>query len=158
MFAPATEAHHAGLARIMIVEDEGIIAGHIATRLEKTGYTVAGIFGSSEEALAEIPDRRPDLILMDIRIKGALDGIETAARVRERFDIPVIYLTAHTDRQTIDRAKITGAFGFLTKPIHHTSLATSIEMALHKHNSEREVRQQRAWIETVLDAMGDACP
>jgi len=156
MFAPATEAHHAGLARIMIVEDEGIIAGHIATRLEKTGYTVAGIFGSSEEALAEIPDRRPDLILMDIRIKGALDGIETAARVRERFDIPVIYLTAHTDRQTIDRAKITGAFGFLTKPIHHTSLATSIEMALHKHNSEREVRQQRAWIETVLDAMGDA--
>lgn len=156
MFAQVSEAHDTALSRIMIVEDEGIIAGHIATRLQKTGYVVAGISGSSEEALAQIPDLRPDLILMDIRIKGDLDGIETAAAVRERFDIPVIYLTAHTDRHTINRAKRTGAFGFLTKPIHHTSLATSIEMALHKHSSEREVRQQRAWIETVVNTMGDA--
>jgi two-component system, cell cycle sensor histidine kinase and response regulator CckA len=140
----------------MIVEDEGIIASHIATRLERNGYTVAGILASSEEALDRIPSLMPDLILMDIRINGDTDGIELANKVRERFDIPIIYLTAHSDRQTIDRAKSTGAFGFLTKPIHHTSLYTSIEMALTRHRSDREARQQRAWIETVLGTMGDA--
>jgi hypothetical protein len=156
MFAASAEIPHASAARILIVEDEGIIAGHIATRLEKTGYSVAGTLGSSEEALGQIPILNPDLILMDIHIKGEADGIETAIRVRERYDIPVIYLTAHTDQQTINRAKTTGAFGFLTKPIHHTSLATTIEMALHKHQAEREVRRQRAWLETVLGTMADA--
>jgi PAS domain S-box-containing protein len=155
MVAPAKDSQQS-LGRIMIIEDEGIIASHIATRLERTGYTVAGILASSDDALDRIPSLMPDLILMDIRIKGNADGIETANKVRERFDIPVIYLTAHSDRQTIDRAKNTGAFGFLTKPIHHTSLFTSIEMALTRHRSDREVRQQRAWIETVLDTMGDA--
>jgi two-component system cell cycle sensor histidine kinase/response regulator CckA len=155
MFAQAKDSPQS-LGRIMIVEDESIIADHIATRLVKNGYTVAGILASSKEALDRIPSLMPDLILMDIRINGDADGIETANRVRERFDIPVIYLTAHSDRQTIDRAKSTGAFGFLTKPIHHTSLATSIEMALSKHRSDREARQQRAWIETVLATMGDA--
>ena len=93
---------------------------------------------------------------MDIRIKGAMDGIETTAKLRERFDIPVIYLTAHTDQQTIDRAKVTGAFGFLTKPIHHTSLATAIEMAIHKHRADRSARHHRAWMATVLGTMADA--
>ena len=155
MFAQAKDSPQS-LGRIMIVEDERIIADHIATRLERNGYTVAGILDSSKEALDQIPSLKPDLILMDIRINGDEDGIETANRVRERFDIPVIYLTAHSDRQTIDRAKSTGAFGFLTKPIHHTSLFTSIEMALTRHRSDREARQQRAWIETVLNTMGDA--
>ena len=112
-------------ARILIVEDEGIIASHIASRLLKSGYAVAGIAESSEEALAKISGLNPDLILMDISIKGAMDGVETAAKVRERHDIPVIFLTAHADRQTIDRAKATGPFGFLTKPVHHMSLVLS---------------------------------
>ena len=141
MVGPAKDSQQS-LGRIMIVEDEGIIADHIATRLERNGYTVAGIVTSSEEALDRIPSLMPDLILMDIRIKGDEDGIETANKVRERFDIPIIYLTAHSDRQTIDRAKSTGAFGFLTKPIHHSSLSTSIEMALTKHRSDRNARQQ----------------
>jgi two-component system cell cycle sensor histidine kinase/response regulator CckA len=143
-------------ARILIVEDEGIIAGHIASRLLKIGYSVAGIAESSEEAIATVRELAPDLILMDIRIKGSMDGIETAAALRETFDIPVVYLTAHTDQQTIDRAKLTGAFGFLTKPIHHTSLATTIEMAIHKHRADRETRHQRAWMATVLGTMADA--
>ena len=153
--SPPAKSDH-GTARILIVEDEGIIAGHIASRLLKTGYSVAGIAESSEEALASIREVSPDLILMDIRIKGALDGIQTAAKVRETSDIPIIYLTAHTDQATVDRAKMTEAFGFLTKPVHPTSLSTSIEMAIHKHRAEVAERAQRAWMETVLGAMADA--
>jgi len=145
-----------GTARILIVEDEGIIAGHIAARLLKTGYSVAGIAESSEEALVDARELSPDLILMDIRIKGSMDGIQTAAKVRETSDVPIIYLTAHTDQSTVDRAKLTEAFGFLTKPIHQTSLSTSIEMAIHKHRADRAARTQRAWMETVLATMADA--
>jgi hypothetical protein len=155
VFSPAQTAA-ATVSRILIVEDEAIIAEHIASSLLKTGYEVAGIAESSEEALAKIPGLNPDLILMDIRIKGAMDGIETTAKLRERFDIPVIYLTAHSDQETIDRAKLTGAFGFLTKPVHHTSLSTSIEMAIHKHRADRGARDQRAWMATVLGTMADA--
>src|SRR5579872_2896157 len=101
--------------KILIVEDEGIIADNIASRLRKSGYHVAGIADSAEAALARVPETKPDLVLMDIHIKGAIDGIETTKKLRESFDVPVIYLTAHTDPQTIDRAKRTGGFGFLTK-------------------------------------------
>ena len=157
VFSPQTQAAPAiKAARIMIVEDEGIIAGHIASRLLKTGYEIAGIAESSEQALAMIPELMPELILMDIRIKGSMDGIQTAEKLRERFDIPVVYLTAHTDQQTLDRAKTTGAFGFLTKPVHHTSLSIAVEMAIHKHRTDREVRNQRAWMATVLGTMADA--
>lgn len=142
-------------ANILIVEDEGIIADNIASRLLKSGYRVAGIADSAEEALRKIPEAKPDLVLMDIHIKGSLDGIETTKKLRERYDVPVIYLTAHTDPQTIDRAKMTGGFGFLTKPIDHRTLATTIEMATHKHRADREVRDQRAWMATALCTMAD---
>jgi PAS domain S-box-containing protein len=150
------EAPASATPRILIVEDEGIIAAHIASLLSKTGYEVAGIAESSEEALAKIPELNPALVLMDIRIKGSMDGIETTAKLREHLDIPVVYLTAHTDQQTIDRAKVTGAFGFLAKPIHRGSLATTIEMAIHKHRADRAERDQRAWMSTVLGTMADA--
>ncbi len=153
---PASPVSLPAATRILIVEDEGIIASNIASRLVKSGYEVAAIAESSEEALAKIAESNPVLVLMDIRIKGAMDGIETAAQIRERFDIPFIFLTAHTDQQTIDRAKITGASGFLTKPIHHTTLATTIEMAIHKHRADRAARHQRAWMATVLGAMAGA--
>ena len=146
----------AAAARILIVEDEGIIADIIASRLVKSGYAVAGIAESCEGALAKIAELNPELVLMDIRIKGATDGIETAAQIRERFDIPFIFLSAHTDRQTMDRARTTGASGFLTKPVHHTNLAASIEMAIHKHRVNRAGRDQRAWLATVLGTMADA--
>jgi PAS domain S-box-containing protein len=142
--------------KILIVEDEGIIANHIASRLAKTGYQVAAIAESSEEALACMATFEPELVLMDIHIKGGMDGIETALKIREIWDVPVIYLTAHSDHETIDRAKLTGASGFLTKPIHHTSLATSIEMAIYKHRADREIRHQRAWMSTALGNMANA--
>jgi AmiR/NasT family two-component response regulator len=128
-------------ARILIVEDEGIIAAHIASRLRGIGYEVVGIAESSEQALCETLNLQPDLILMDIRIKGALDGIETAAKLQEFCDIPIIYLTAHSDRETIDRAKTTRVFGFLTKPIHQAALAAGIEVAIRKHRGGRAALQ-----------------
>jgi len=149
------QPHDEGPARILIVEDEGIIADNIASRLLQSGYRVAGIADSSEEALAQVPATHPDLVLMDIHIKGALDGIETTNQLRERFDVPVIYLTAHTDPQTIDRAKHSGGFGFLSKPVDHRTLATTIEMATHKHHADREARDQRAWMATALRNMAD---
>lgn len=143
-------------SRVLIVEDEGLIAHDIASRLEHAGYEVAGIAESGVETLRKIVDSSPDLILMDIRIKGDMDGIETAARVQEQFDLPVIYLTAHSDRETLARARVTGPFGYLTKPLQQANLQTSIEIALHKHRIDREVRQQRAWLNTVLQIMGEA--
>jgi len=143
-------------ARTLIVEDEGLVAEHLSELLTASGYEVVGIAESSEDALAQASSLLPDLILMDIHIKGPTDGIETTARLRELLDIPVVYLTAHTDAHTIDRAKTTGAFGFLTKPIQITSLNIAVEMAIHKHRSDRALRHQRSWMATVLGAMPDA--
>jgi two-component system, cell cycle sensor histidine kinase and response regulator CckA len=137
-------------ARILIVEDEGLIAHNIASELVAAGYEVSGIADSCKDTLAQVHESHPDLILMDIRIKGALDGIETAMAVRDRFDIPVIYLTAHSDPQTINRAKMTGASGFLTKPIRRMAIGIAVEMALHKNQADRELRNKNAWMETVL--------
>ena len=143
-------------SRVLIVEDEGLIAHDIAARLEQAGYEVAGIAESGEETLRKVAESAPHLILMDIRIKGDLDGIETAARVQQKFDVPIIYLTAHSDRQTLDRAKLTAPFGYLTKPLQQANLQTSIEIAIYKHRFEREVRRQRAWLNTILNIMGVA--
>ncbi len=143
-------------ARILIVEDEGMIANHLASRLSIAGYEVTGIAQSAEEALTQIKERAPELILMDIHIKGLMDGIDAAAALRERYDVPVIYLTAHSDQVTIDRAKMTGAAGFLTKPIQYAALGHAIEMALNNHPSGYETRSQRAWMRTVLATIKDA--
>ena len=142
--------------KILIVEDEGLIARDIATRVRRAGYDVAGIAGSGEEAFEQATVTSPDLILMDIRLNGNIDGIEAARRIQEHYDLPIIYLTAHTDRETLDRAKTTGAFGFLAKPIGQGSLPSSIEIALFKHKAERKLRQQRAWLETTLHTISDA--
>jgi PAS domain S-box-containing protein len=130
-------------ARILIVEDEGIIANRISSSLLRLGYEAAGIAHSAEEALAKVAELTPGLILMDIHIKGVMDGIETASILLERFDIPVIYLTGLADQETLDRAKKTGAFGFLAKPVRDNTLAAAIEMAIHKHKSDRIRERER---------------
>ena len=142
-------------ANIFIVEDEGIIAYNIQSDLRKAGYRVAGVADSGQDALEQIASVRPELILMDIRIRGEMDGIELARRVQEQFDVPVVYLTAHSDMETLQRAKVTGAFGHLAKPVQQSSLSSSIEIALYKHRVESELRRQRAWLETILSHMAD---
>ena len=142
-------------ASIFVVEDEGIIAHSIAASLRRAGYEVAGIAGSGEEALSKLIDLRPQLILMDIHLSGRMNGIELAERVRDLFEIPIVYLTAHSDSETLNRAKITEPFGYLPKPVQQASLFTAVEIALFKHRVESELRQQRAWLNTVLGTMHD---
>jgi len=134
----------AGIApRILIVEDEGIVADHIASVLKGAGYEIAGIASSSQEVFANISKQPPDLILMDIHIDGLMDGIETAEEVLKDLVIPIIYLSAHTDRLTMDRAKATGVFQFLTKPIDWTRLFRAIEETVAKHRTSK-VHQEPA--------------
>src|SRR5579864_4358845 len=142
--------------KIVIVEDEGLIAADLQGRLEKAGYQVPGIAASGGEALEVIRAQSPDLILMDIRLAGELDGIQVADKVRQEFDIPVVYLTAYEDRETLQRASETQAYGYIKKPIAAASLQGSIEMALSKHRHERYLREQRDWLSASFSAVPDA--
>jgi CheY-like chemotaxis protein len=130
--------------KILIVEDEGIIANHIALMLKEVGYEVVGITASSEETFAILKEQAPDLILMDIHLQGPMDGIETAEKVLQDLVIPIIYLCAHTDRQTVDRARATGRFQVLTKPIDWTKLFEAIDEAIAKHRAGPKCVENRA--------------
>jgi CheY-like chemotaxis protein len=118
-------------ARILIVEDETIIALGIESRLQSLGYEVTSIVDTGEKAIEKAEEDKPDLILMDIRIKGEMDGIDTAEVIRNRFGIPVIFSTAYLDEERIERAKITMPFGYVLKPIQERDLKVTLEMALY---------------------------
>jgi response regulator RpfG family c-di-GMP phosphodiesterase len=124
--------------QVLVVEDEGIIAADIQDRLQSLGYDVPTTVTSGEEALEKIPILAPDLVLMDIVLQGQMDGVEAAAEIRKRFEIPVVFLTAHADEGTLKRAKITEPFAYIIKPFEERELQTALEMALHKHKMERE--------------------
>jgi signal transduction histidine kinase/DNA-binding response OmpR family regulator len=141
---------------VLIVEDENIVAKDIAARVARQGYTVSAVVGTGEEAVQLAERIRPDLILMDIMLKGAMDGIEATQKIRERFDTPVVYLTAYADEKTLQRAKVTEAFGYLLKPFEERELHITIEMALYKHQMERKLREHEEWLETTLKSIGDA--
>lgn len=127
--------------KILIVEDEGIIAEDLKNRLRKLGYVVPAVASSGEEAVQKAAETRPDLVLMDIRLKGEMTGVEAAGRIRDRFDIPVIYLTAYADENTLHQAKITEPFGYVLKPFDERELHIAIEMARYKHRMEQEIIQ-----------------
>jgi AmiR/NasT family two-component response regulator len=134
-----------GKHKIVIVEDEGLIAADLEIRLKSAGYDVPGTADSAERALEVIRKTSPDLVLMDIHLKGSIDGIEVAAQVRKELDVPVVYLTAFEDRGTLERAGRTEAFGYIKKPIASASLRGSIELAIAKHRQERSLRAQMEW-------------
>jgi PAS domain S-box-containing protein len=142
--------------KIVIVEDEGLIAADLQGRLERAGYVVPAVAGTGVEALDVIREKSPDLVLMDIRLKGNLDGIQVAERVQRELDIPIVYLTAFEDRNTLERASKTQAFGYIKKPIASASLAGSIEIAISKHRQERYLREQRDWFSASFAAVPDA--
>lgn len=123
--------------KILIVEDEAIIAMELEDRLISMGYEVMGVAMDSKSAIQKVNQRPPNIILMDIHIKGPLDGIDTAAKIRQQFSIPIIYLTAHADQATMQRAVLTNPFGYLLKPIRIKDLKTTIEMALYKLEYEK---------------------
>jgi len=143
-------------ATILVVEDEGIVAQEIKSRLEKAGYTVCGIVHDGQRAVAQAEALSPDLVLMDIRLKGDMDGIEAAGLIGERCHIPVVYLTAHTDAATLERAKVNDPLGYVVKPFDTRSLTVAVEIALHRHRSESE-RIYREKLEAVIEAAGAVC-
>jgi len=127
--------------RLLVVEDESIVAMDIKHRAEGLGYDVLGIAASGEEAIKKTEENQPDLVLMDIVLKGKMDGIQAAQEIRERFDIPVVYLTAYSDEKTLGRAKLTGPFGYIIKPFEDRELHSAIEVALYKHKMDSKLRE-----------------
>jgi PAS domain S-box-containing protein len=142
--------------QILVVEDEGVVALDIQSRLTRLGYAVLAVADSGEEAIRKATEMRPDLVLMDVRLKGEMDGVEAAEQIRADLDIPVIYLTAYADETTVQRAKMTEPFGYLHKPLVERELHITIEMALYKHSMEQELRRSERWLSTTLSSIGDA--
>ena len=127
-------------ARILIVEDEVVVAEDIKKRLEDLGYEVAGIEHTGLGAVEAAEKTNPDLVLMDIMLKGDMDGIVTAGVIKDRLKVPVIYLTAFSDNETLSRAKITEPYGYLLKPFEERELHSTIEIALYKHKADQEIK------------------
>ena len=143
-------------ARILIVEDSIIVTIHLQTTLENEGYTVIGKCDYAENALEIIEHERPDVVLMDIMLAGDMDGIEAAAIIKRDYGVPVIYITALTDRDTIQRAKITEPYGYLTKPFQDREIFTVIEMALYKHTIEQDLRQSEERYFSTVNSISDS--
>ena len=139
-------------AKILIVEDEQIVAVDIETQLERLGYRVAGTAASGEEALAMAAELEPDLVLMDVHIEGPIDGIEVARRIRRAREVPVVFLTAFTDVETLRRAKMVEPYGYIVKPFDQRDLDAAVQIALHKGAADRRLRQSHEDLRTILDA------
>jgi PAS domain S-box-containing protein len=142
--------------RIMVVEDESITAMGLEKRLTKQGYNVVAVVASGEEAVRSAEETSPDLVLMDIMLEGEMDGVEAAGRIASRLDIPIIYLTAYADENTLLRAKITEPFAYLLKPFQERELLITIEMALYKHAMEQKLKKSEQWLAATLKCIGDA--
>ncbi len=141
--------------RILVVEDEGLVARDLESMVRNLGYRVVGICSTGEEAIRLISSRRPDLIIMDIVLQGKMDGIKAADEIRRLFHLPVVFLTAHTDEATFQRAKVTNPLAFIHKPIEQKELLTVIEMALYKHRMEMKLREKEEWLATILEGIVD---
>ena len=141
--------------RILVVEDESLVARDIQNMLRSLGYEVTGIVASGEQAIQKASASAPDLVLMDIVLKGEIDGITAAETLWEDYGIPVIFLTAYADDTTFERAKLTKPFGYLLKPFEERELQTTIEMALYKSKMEMRLREREQWLSTILRSIGE---
>ena len=142
-------------ARILIVEDDAILAAHLSDTIEKLEYHVAGLAGIGEQAVAMAIETLPDAILMDIRLRGKMNGIVAAEKIHEKVDIPIVYLTAYTDEILLQQAKVTDAYAFLTKPVRDRELRASLEMTLYKHATEQQLAKERYLMKSLLDTVPD---
>ena len=141
--------------KLVLVEDERIVARDIETTLESLGYSILANVSSGEEAIDQVPKLKPDLLLMDIRLCGEIDGIDAVAEIHKSFDCPVIYLSAYSDDQTMLRARSTSPFGYLVKPFKSPELRCAIEIALNKHKTEISLQQQGQWLSSTLRSVAD---
>jgi PAS domain S-box-containing protein len=146
-----------GQLSVLIVEDEAILAAHLASKVKLLGYHVIGPVSTGEEALSLAQAESPDIALLDIRLASPMDGIQTAARLKQRRDVPVIFLTAHSDQETLKRASAVGPFGYVLKPFEERDLATQLEVTLYKHKAEASLRQSeeryRAFIQNSSEGI-----
>ncbi|MGA9140820.1 MAG: PAS domain S-box protein [Methanocella sp.] len=142
--------------RILVVEDEAIVLLDLKNRLNTLGYVIVGSSSYGEDAIKKAEETRPDIVLMDIGLKGKIDGVEAADQIRKLFNIPIIYLTANSDFNTLQRAKVTEPFGYILKPFDERELRTTIEMALYKHRLDIKLNETRRWMETTLNSIADA--
>jgi PAS domain S-box-containing protein len=142
-------------AKILVVEDEAIIAKLLQSQLQRMGYDVPYTAANGEEAIDISQKIRPDLVLMDVLLQGQIDGIETARQIRSKGEIPIIYLSAYTDEMLYERAKDTEPFGYLSKPFSEYALRNTIEMALYKHNAEKAMRQEKEFTDKAINAQVD---
>ncbi|GAB6036289.1 response regulator [Fundidesulfovibrio butyratiphilus] len=142
--------------RILVVEDEAIVALDICNRLGHLGYELAGRCASGEEAVDLARSLHPDLVLMDIMLEGEMDGVEAAGRIRDLCSTPVVYLTAYADGDTLKRAKVTSPFGYIIKPFENRELQTTIEMALYKFETDARLVRSQKLLATTLQSLGEA--
>jgi two-component system cell cycle sensor histidine kinase/response regulator CckA len=142
--------------RILVVEDERLLAEELRERLESIGATVVGSVVSGEQAIATAEQLRPDLVLMDIRLKGEMDGIEAATRIIRTVGTPIVFLTAHSDHNTVERAKAASPYGYILKPLQEHELRVTLSLALHRCRLERELRASEQRFLTTLSSIGDA--
>ncbi len=143
-------------AKILVVEDEPIVAKDIQQSLRRLGYEVPATATSGEDALRKAGETKPDLVIMDIVLKGGMDGVETAQYLKQRFDVPIVYLTAYADHQTLERAKTTTPAGYMLKPYQPNELRTTVELALHRSQIDRHLKESLRWLVTAVKCSGDA--
>ncbi len=141
--------------KVFIVEDEVLIAETVRNKLLKLGYEVMGMAMTGEEAVPEVLKTQPDIILMDIRLAGEMDGIDTAEIIQQRFDVPIIFVTAFTDENTIERVKQIAPYGYIVKPYQMSDLSISLDLALHRHAAEKKRRQSDKTIQRALNQVGE---
>ena len=141
--------------KILIVEDNPIVAEDLKIKLINLGYDITATSYSGEQALDSVKSQRPDIALMDISLGNGMNGIETASKLRDKYKISVIYLTAHADEDTVSRAKFTEPYGYIIKPFNDAELKSVIEIAVYKEKSDRKLRESQQWFQTTLKSIGD---
>ncbi len=145
-----------GKPRIMVVEDEGLVALQIKEALETLGYEVVAVASSGEEAINKATAGEPDLVLMDVRLRGPMNGIEAARRIRASLEVPVVYLSAYSDAETLEMAELTEPYGYVLKPFDERSLRTVIQMALLKNRRVRAARDSDMWVSAIPSSLSEA--
>ncbi len=141
--------------KILVVEDESIVARDIRNMLLGLGYEVTAVVAGAKTAIQKAEETRPDLVLMDVMLHGKVTGVEAAEHIYTQFSIPVVYLTAYADSSTVQRAKKTEPFGYIIKPFEERELQTTIEIALYKYKMQMELKDRERWLSIILKSIGD---
>lgn len=143
------------LAKILVAEDEALVAHEISLRLGKRGYDMCAVVTTGQDALEQAALHRPDLALLDIHLAGSVDGAEVAVELRQNYGIPSVFLTGYTDDQTLESARRAAPYGYLVKPFEERELYAAIETALARHDIEQALAEEQSLLASVLDAIGE---